>query len=705
MVSQPQLATETLLESTKEWAKRELNLLSLNTSHLPAAGRISAHSQNWERITTEVWVLKTVKEGYRLDLKASPSQRGRPVSLVKKDMEVLISEEVECLKQKGAVTAVSNQEEGFFSRIFLVPKRGGKNRPVVNLRPLNRFIRYQHFKMEGIPVVKDLLQQGDWLTRIDLKDAYFSLSIHPDHRRLLRFMWRKQAYEFSCLPFGLSSAPRVFTKLLRPVVRYLRERGVRCVIYLDDILIMNASKEDSQKHTALVLTLLECLGFLVNYQKSCLRPVQKLEFLGFIVDSIKRELSLPKEKVKDIRGEAARLLRQDKISARALAKLLGKMSAAVLAVFPAPLHYRSLQNLKHKALKAVGYEATIAMSQEARWDLAWWARSLEQWNGRKMRAMEPQIVIETDASCMGWGAFCQGESTGGCWSNEERQLHINVLELLAVWYGLRAFLKNPQVRAVLIHSDNTTVVAYINKMGGTRSQDLMVLARKIWAWCLDQHIEISAQHVPGKLNIKADFLSRYLRDRTDWILHPDLFARINDQWGPLKVDLFASRFSTQLPKFYSWRADPGAVATDAFRQSWKEVGLFAHPPWCLIARVLQKVRLEEATLVVVTPLWRAQPWFPVIVSMLVDLPLILPVGPGTLIPSPNCDCPVGIHNQLQLVAWRVSGKSSERETFQRRQSTSFFRHGERRQMLTITLPGGSGKNGVGRDICVPFRQI
>ena len=152
---------------------------------------------------------------------------------------------------------------------------------------------------------------------------------------------------------------------------------------------------------------------------------QKMDFLGFVVDSVKRELSLPKEKVGAIKKEAVRFSKQEIVSPRTLASLLGKMSAAVLAVFPAPLYYRSLQVLKHKALKAAGYDNSISMSQEARKDLAWWARNLCQWNGRRLLPAEPQVIIETDASCRGLGAFSQGEVVGSmrrasftstCWS-------------------------------------------------------------------------------------------------------------------------------------------------------------------------------------------------------------------------------------------------------------------------------------------------
>ena len=144
--------------------------------------------------------------------------------------------------------------------------------------------------------------------------------------------------------------------------------------------------------------------------------------------------------------------------------------------------------------------------------------------------------------------------------------------------------------------------------------------------------------------------------------------------------------------------DPEAVAKDAFSQAWRGKAVFAHPPWCLIARTLQKVKLEGATLVLITPLWKAQPWFPLILEMLIDLPLLLPVGKDTLHSSPNCDCPLTTNNQLQLVAWRVSADSSKQEKFWAKQ-LSLFSRGERKQTLII---GRSGRSGAGTEVSVPF---
>ena len=124
----------------------------------------------------------------------------------------------------------------FISSLFLIPQKSGKLRPVINLHSLNTFVNYRHFKMEGIKFVKDLLMPGDFGGLIDLKDAYFMIPIYEGHRKYLRFVWQGQLFQFTCLPFGLSSAPRTFTKILKPVAAQLQAKGIRCVFYLDDIL-------------------------------------------------------------------------------------------------------------------------------------------------------------------------------------------------------------------------------------------------------------------------------------------------------------------------------------------------------------------------------------------------------------------------------------------------------------------------------------
>ena len=93
-----------------------------------------------------------------------------------------------------------------------MPKKEGGQRPVINLKVLNQFVQAQHFKMEGVHTLKVILKPGDWLAKVDLKDAFFTIPIHVAHRKYLQFTFKGKVYEFNCLPFGLLSAPWVFTR-------------------------------------------------------------------------------------------------------------------------------------------------------------------------------------------------------------------------------------------------------------------------------------------------------------------------------------------------------------------------------------------------------------------------------------------------------------------------------------------------------------
>ena len=154
--------------------------------------------------------------------------------------------------------------------------------------------------------------------KIDLKDAYFSIPISPLHRKYLCFTVGNKTYQFTCLPFGLASAPWVFTK---PVAALGRELGIRMRIYIDD----NESMEKARDQASGLVYLLQCLGFTINKEKTILEPS---DFLGFTVNTIAMELSLPPEKLKKIRAESRKLLEAGQVSARALSRLIGKMSAA-----------------------------------------------------------------------------------------------------------------------------------------------------------------------------------------------------------------------------------------------------------------------------------------------------------------------------------------------------------------------------------------
>ena len=186
------------------------------------AGKLQFHIDNWKVVSRDWLVLETV-QGYPLELVSESQQRAKPQpSCYNWGQNKVIREEIQELLQEGAVTRVEDKE-GFYSTLFLVPKKDGSQRPV---KALNGFVQTHHFTMEGIHTLKELVRQGDWLTKVDLKDAYFTILIRQKFRHLLHFTFQEESYEFTCLPFGLSSAPWVFTKTLKPAVGLLRKLGI-----------------------------------------------------------------------------------------------------------------------------------------------------------------------------------------------------------------------------------------------------------------------------------------------------------------------------------------------------------------------------------------------------------------------------------------------------------------------------------------------
>ena len=131
-----------------------------------------------------------------------------------------------------------------------------------------------------------LIRPNDFMVKIDLKDAYLTVPIRRDHRRFLRFRRGDDLFEFTCLPFGLCSAPRAFTKLLKPALAWLRERGIRPIVYLDDFIVLNQSRTSLLEDLETVIGLLDNLGFLINWVKSVVEPCQIMGYLGLMIDSV-----------------------------------------------------------------------------------------------------------------------------------------------------------------------------------------------------------------------------------------------------------------------------------------------------------------------------------------------------------------------------------------------------------------------------------
>ena len=630
------------------------------------AGNIQHCIHNWRELTSDAHVLD-ITQGYKLEFSSKPCQIKEPSPINFSQSECIVVEaEIVKLLRKGVIKPSAEEPEQFVSNIFIRPKKEpGTFRVILNLKPLNKFIVYHHFKMDSIHTCTSLMHKDCYMASIDLKDAYYAIPIAPEDQKFLKFRWLANLYQFTAMPMGLTSAPRIFSKLCKPALAHLRLEGHILSMYIDDLYIQADSAIQCAHTVQVTLQKFQDLGFFANIQKSQLQPTKSLHHLGFILDSGKMCIGLPADKEANIKQVCTSLLNLTaSVKIRHIAHALGVLVSYTKGVLYGELHTRALEHEKNLALRESkgNFETRMTLRSPAIFqDLLWWIDNCKM--PKPISHGNPDIGLQTDASLEGWGAvLCTQpvQQTGGRWSLGEKRTHINGLELQAAFFGLQTFRAQIRDKHVLLQMDNSTAVAYMNHMGGAQSQVCNQLARDIWDWCIGENIWVTATFLPGIQNTLADTESRQFNDRTEWSLCQDVFNTICKHFDNSEpdIDMFASRLNTKLPKFCSWRPDPQAVAINAFTIAWDFNLLYLFPPFSILQQVLQKLRRERAEAILVAPQWPTQAWFSILLQLAISEPLPLPRRKEILYLPHQPTQKHPLWKDLRLMAWRISGKRS-----------------------------------------------
>lgn len=488
---------------------------------------------------------------------------------------------------------------------------------ILNLKELNKFMSTQHFKLEDLRTALKLMTKDCFMASLDLKDAYFLISIHPESRKYLRFILNGKLYEFNVLPFGICTAPYIFTKLMKPVMKLLRSCGFLSSIYLDDLFLIGDTYNECRDNLHTSGKLLKALGFIINKEKSSHIPMTTCKYLGYILDSQKWQVSLPDEKRIKIKSELEKIKSLNRCKIRKFAQLLGLLISACPAIEYGWLFTKQLERTKFLSLQDHDdYDQYMNIPDSLLPDINWWINAIEK---SVHRIKDDHFVSEifSDASTTGWGAACEGQTASGQWSESESRLHINQLELLAAFFALKIFAKNYYNCQILMRVDNTTAVAYINRMGGIQYPHLTQVTRDIWQWCISRKIFIVASYIKSSENSIADRESRRSHPDTEWELSFSAYQNLIKKYGEPQIDLFASRINKKCSNYVSWRRDPDAFAFDAFTINWATFYFYAFPPVAVILKSLRKIISEGAEGIMIVPKWPSQPWYPLFTRLLI----------------------------------------------------------------------------------------
>lgn len=607
----------------------------------------------WQETCTSSVVLSWVKEGLPLKWTAGPP---RPICLANHKSAEMYKEFVD--QAVAALLATESIMTWSDALPFLVAQRAlpqeywSAGRPLV-VAPLgvvdkkgpeklrliwdgvytNTWLDVPQFRYETLNDLPEFLKPGDYLWSCDLKSGYHHLDMHPTAWPYLGFKWEGTYYIFTQLPFGLAVAPWAFTKLMRQLLARYRKEGLRVTNMVDDFLFAAGTATESLQDQQQIIPDMKRHGLLLSAEeKQQLGVRQQALYLGAEVDTRLGQLRVPggkRDKFLELVHQARTVRR---VQIRLLSRIAGMIQSFSWAFGPlARLYTRGLYRQIHASSDdplRPAYGRFMKLEHVAAADLTFWGEAFDKFNGTYplWRPTWWHTVIHTDAAGRagksldmgGWGGWRLDKAgqiimAGGRWTPPESlhpRHHSTWMEMEAVARTLESFNQGGQLanQNILLCADNQAATYIINK-GGSADPGLHEQSLRLFWYLWRQNIQLKAEWIPRSLNELADALSK-LEDGDDWMLNPQVFRQLDQQWGPCSVDLFASHTNHQVPKYFSRLYTPDTSGVNAFAQDWGKWGIaWCNPPFKLIGQVLRHAKECKAQLILITPLWPSAIWW------------------------------------------------------------------------------------------------
>ena len=366
----------------------------------------------------------------------------------------------------------------------------------------------QYTSVDRIAAIARSFGVGALLAKVDIKAAYRLIPVHPEDRRLLGMRWGGNCYVDGMLPFGLRSAPKIFTAVADALEWCIsRYHNVPFIDhYLDDFIIV-APPGTQDCSQALAVLERECdeLGVPLAPEKKE-GPSCELTFLGIQVDTLRGQLSLPREKLIRLQQEVSQWIRRRACRRRELQSLIGTLHHAAKVVHPGRSFVCTLIDLLKRCHHDHHY---VRLNMHVKADLWWWKTFADRWNGVAFfsPAPDPAFYFASDAS----GSWGCGAWSGSCWWQlqwpTDQQYDIAFKELFAVVLSVAVWGRTWHGQHVHGYCDNKAVTTILRSRS-SRDPSLMHLLRCLFFIEAQHDLNLSVSHVAGSANGLADHLSR-----------------------------------------------------------------------------------------------------------------------------------------------------------------------------------------------------
>ncbi len=408
---------------------------------------------------------------------------------------------------------VASTKPRIVSAMGAIPKSDGKNVRLIHdcSRPpagsVNSFALADKFKYQTLQDAVDMISPGCFLAKVDLSQAYRVVKTHPSNHIATGLKYKRTYLVDTRLPFGSSASPYIFNSLTQAVRAMMQRRGRNCICFLDDFLIICSTYEECQEAMRQLITLLRKLGFWINYSK-VEGPAQSLTFLGITLDTVAMTLSLPDNKLAELKLYLQKLKRQHKVTKRSLQSLAGRLNWATQCIYGGRFHLRHILDVIAK-LKKPWHHTRVTRELHA--DIDWWLAFMSIFNGSMdMVETRPATPVYIDSSSHAAGGYFSGDwiyaPWDRCWPSAAKH-HINYKEVLALETATQRWAPLWQNKKIIIHTDNQAAVAIIRR-GHARDPLVSASLRRIfWASAI-YNFRLYPVYLPGRCNVLADKASR-----------------------------------------------------------------------------------------------------------------------------------------------------------------------------------------------------
>ena len=525
----------------------------------------------------------------------------------------LLEAEVAEMLDLKVIARTPYSEVLFMGGIFPKIKPNGKVRTILDISTLNLDISNPSFQMLKLADVPLIIQQNDLMISVDLSSAYWHVPMDPVFSR-----YRNEIFRFIAMPFGISIAPRLFTRMMREIMRKISAAGIRAVIYMDDLLILAGTQEEMVVSRFTALDLLRTHGFIINWRKSQLVPTREIIFLGITWNSKEMTVWLGATLIKKLQDKMIKIKKAGVANGIDMEGVTGSL---VHASFVIEECSRLVKEFTRSSVNPRRADREKPTELEQEFHNLYKTLVTTRFLFKKKSLLPPEVTSQmmVDASLRGWGAAVVSVSppttAAGLWTNTEKKLPIAVLEAKAVMEGLRAFTWTKS-QLIVVLSDSKSAVGAINKGGSTRSLNLHKVTKHIWKFKRIKRLQLKLKYIKGKHNIIADQLSRQgTAAPGEWSLSQEAFQRILDMGHDPKVDLFATEWNHKLPVYCTLYKCAGTELREALSldwNQWDEVYLF--PPPLLMLKVLEKISHHQGKSLLVFPAWGSRPWYQLILA-------------------------------------------------------------------------------------------